>query len=218
MCRPSRLGRAATRRLAQALSGEPPDAFEKRDVEFHERLREGYLEIANAEPVRCRVIDGTGDPDALRRRCGHRWSAACWRGRADGARPGGPGDRGAARGRSPRRFPHPRETHGCSATGGRSRAGAGVRGRAHASRLAMAGREGIGKATLAYRLARHVLARPEERDPLGQSLDVAADGPPRQVRRCRIRDCWCCAGSTTRTSVSGELPVDEVRRLNRFLG
>ena len=39
----------------------------------------------------------------------------------------------------------------------------------------LAGREGIGKATLAYRLARHVLARPEERDALGQSLEVAAE-------------------------------------------
>jgi dTMP kinase len=59
------LSRAATRRLAQALSGEAPDAFEKRDVEFHERLREGYLAIAAAEPHRCQVIDGTAAPDAI---------------------------------------------------------------------------------------------------------------------------------------------------------
>jgi len=59
------LGRAATRRLAQALSGDAPDAFEKRDVEFHERLREGYLAIAKAEPHRCHVIDGTREPDAI---------------------------------------------------------------------------------------------------------------------------------------------------------
>jgi dTMP kinase len=59
------LSRAATRRLAQALSGEAPDAFEKRDVEFHERLREGYLAIAKAEPHRCVVIDGTAAPDKI---------------------------------------------------------------------------------------------------------------------------------------------------------
>ena len=59
------LARAATRRLAQALSGDAPDAFEKRDVEFHERLREGYLAIAKAEPHRCHVIDGTREPDAI---------------------------------------------------------------------------------------------------------------------------------------------------------
>jgi dTMP kinase len=59
------LGRAATRRLAQALSGDAPDAFEKRDVEFHERLREGYLGIAKAEPHRCHVVDGTREPDAI---------------------------------------------------------------------------------------------------------------------------------------------------------
>ena len=59
------LGRVATRRLAQALSGEAPDAFEKRDVEFHERLRVGYLDIAAAEPHRCIVIDGTADPDVI---------------------------------------------------------------------------------------------------------------------------------------------------------
>jgi dTMP kinase len=59
------LSRAATRRLAQALSGEAPDAFEKRDMEFHERLREGYLAIAKAEPHRCVVIDGTAAPDKI---------------------------------------------------------------------------------------------------------------------------------------------------------
>lgn len=59
------LARASTRRLAQALSGEPPDAFEKRDVEFHERLRQGYLAIAKAEPQRCIVIDATQAPEDI---------------------------------------------------------------------------------------------------------------------------------------------------------
>jgi dTMP kinase len=34
-------------------------------VVFHERLREGYLAIAKAEPQRCQVIDGTATPDAI---------------------------------------------------------------------------------------------------------------------------------------------------------
>ena len=46
-------------------------------------------------------------------------------------------------------------------------------GRLHHAWL-LAGRAGIGKATLAYRMARHVLARPEERDPAAQSLAVPA--------------------------------------------
>jgi len=33
--------------------------FEKMDIAFHKRLREGYLEIAKAEPQRCVVIDAS---------------------------------------------------------------------------------------------------------------------------------------------------------------
>lgn len=59
------LARATTRRLARAIAGEDADAYEKRDVDFHERLRQGYLAIAKAEPRRCRVIDGTGTQEAI---------------------------------------------------------------------------------------------------------------------------------------------------------
>jgi hypothetical protein len=73
-------------------------------------------------------------------------------------------------------LPHPRATRALygheAVETGMAQAFAG--GRMHHAWL-LAGREGIGKATLAYRLARHVLARPEERDRLGQSLEVAAD-------------------------------------------
>ncbi len=34
------------------------DRYESRDLEFHKKLREGFLEIAAAEPERCAVIDG----------------------------------------------------------------------------------------------------------------------------------------------------------------
>jgi dTMP kinase len=59
------LARATTRRLAAAISGEDADTFEKRDMDFHERLRQGYLAVAKAEPRRCKVIDAAGTPEAI---------------------------------------------------------------------------------------------------------------------------------------------------------
>jgi dTMP kinase len=59
------LARATTRRLARAIAGEEADAYEKRDAEYHERLRQGYLAIAQAEPRRCQVIDGTASQEAV---------------------------------------------------------------------------------------------------------------------------------------------------------
>jgi len=52
--------------------------FERMDPAFHERLRQGFLEIARVSPGRCVVIDGQGDVntvqqamlDALRERLG----------------------------------------------------------------------------------------------------------------------------------------------------
>jgi dTMP kinase len=59
------LARATTRRLARAIAGEDADAYEKRDLEYHERLRQGFLAIAKAEPRRCKVIDGTQPPEKV---------------------------------------------------------------------------------------------------------------------------------------------------------
>jgi dTMP kinase len=66
------LARATTRRLARAISGEDADTYEKRDLDFHERLRQGFLTVAKAEPHRCQVIDATGTPEAI--------AAAVWAG------------------------------------------------------------------------------------------------------------------------------------------
>jgi dTMP kinase len=54
------LARAAVRRAAvPAPEGRSSaDAYEGRDLAFHERLREGFLAIAEAEPQRCIVVDG----------------------------------------------------------------------------------------------------------------------------------------------------------------
>lgn len=59
------LARATTRRLAQAIAGEDADAYEKRDAGFHDRLRQGFLAVAQAEPHRCHVIDGTKTVEAI---------------------------------------------------------------------------------------------------------------------------------------------------------
>ena len=119
-------------------------------------------------------------------------------------------------------FPHPRQTRALFGhevvESDMAQAMAG--GRMHHAWL-LAGREGIGKATLAYRLARHVLARAEERDPLGQSLEVAAESTAyRQVTALShpgllvLRRFY-----DTRTKrFSSGIPVDEVRRLKSFLG
>jgi dTMP kinase len=43
------------------------DRFERLDRAFHERLREGFLKIAAAEPGRCVLIDASGDRDTVHR-------------------------------------------------------------------------------------------------------------------------------------------------------
>lgn len=52
------LARAASRR-----GGE--DRYERMQVAFHERLREGYQAIAKAEPLRCAMIDATAGIDSI---------------------------------------------------------------------------------------------------------------------------------------------------------
>jgi len=41
--------------------------FEHKGRAFHQRVRDGFLQIAAAEPARCLVIDGTRDVDAVAR-------------------------------------------------------------------------------------------------------------------------------------------------------
>ena len=51
---------------AAARHGEET-RFERKDQSFHERLRQGFLEIAGREPQRCVVIDAEGDRDTIHR-------------------------------------------------------------------------------------------------------------------------------------------------------
>ena len=49
----------------QRIRGRALDAFEKMDLAFHRRVREGYLEIARSDKSRVTVLDAGRDPDAL---------------------------------------------------------------------------------------------------------------------------------------------------------
>ena len=51
------------------IGGRPLDAFERMDLAFHRRVREGYLEIAHAEKSRFVVLDAAQDRDALHASC-----------------------------------------------------------------------------------------------------------------------------------------------------
>jgi dTMP kinase len=54
--------------LARAASRPgAADRFERLDRDFHQRLRDGFLAIAAAEPARCAVIDASGDVAAVHR-------------------------------------------------------------------------------------------------------------------------------------------------------
>jgi len=37
--------------------------YERMDIEFHRKLRDGFLDIAKREPARCKVIDAQGTVD-----------------------------------------------------------------------------------------------------------------------------------------------------------
>jgi DNA polymerase III subunit delta' len=118
-------------------------------------------------------------------------------------------------------FPHPRTTpvlfgHEAAEAGF---AAAFTSGRLHHGWL-LAGREGIGKATLAWRIARYALALPGERGNGEFPLDIAPDTvAARQVRALShpglllIRRPWDPKTKRFTTII----PVDEVRRIKSFL-
>lgn len=61
----SGLARADQRRQAGQPASIAPDAYEKRDLAFHEQLREGYLALAKAVPRRCVLVEAGGAADAI---------------------------------------------------------------------------------------------------------------------------------------------------------
>jgi dTMP kinase len=48
-------------------SANTSDRFEKENIDFHKRVREGYLNICKSEPERFRVIDATPDADIIQK-------------------------------------------------------------------------------------------------------------------------------------------------------
>ncbi|MEY2624321.1 MAG: dTMP kinase [Gammaproteobacteria bacterium] len=58
------LERARARRQAQGES--VIDRFESETVQFFERVRARYLEIARRDSQRCQIIDASADPDSVR--------------------------------------------------------------------------------------------------------------------------------------------------------
>ncbi len=53
--------------LERARQRGGDNRYERMDRAFHQRLRDGFLEIARREPERCAVIDARPDPDAVHR-------------------------------------------------------------------------------------------------------------------------------------------------------
>jgi dTMP kinase len=53
--------------LARAAARATADRFERLDNAFHERMREGFREIAAAEPARCVLIDAAAEPEIVHR-------------------------------------------------------------------------------------------------------------------------------------------------------
>ncbi len=118
-------------------------------------------------------------------------------------------------------FPHPRETRRLfgHAAAERKLAEALASGRIHHAWL-LAGPEGIGKATLAYRFAAYALADAVARDPAMASLDLPEETPALRMVRAMshpgllvIRRPW----DHQKKRFVANIPVDEVRKLRAFL-
>jgi dTMP kinase len=53
--------------LARAAARSAADRFERLDHDFHEKLRQGFRQIAAENPARCILIDASGDPQTVHR-------------------------------------------------------------------------------------------------------------------------------------------------------
>lgn len=61
---PAAIGLERARRRSTGPD-EQPDRFEKEELETHEKRREAFLDIAEREPLRCRVVDATKALEAI---------------------------------------------------------------------------------------------------------------------------------------------------------
>ena len=53
--------------LARAAARSAADRFERLDRDFHEKLRQGFRRIAADNPIRCVLVDASGDPQSVHR-------------------------------------------------------------------------------------------------------------------------------------------------------
>ncbi len=60
--------RRARERDARSGSAAREDRFEREALDFHHRVRDGYLELARREPERIRVVPASGEPGEVARR------------------------------------------------------------------------------------------------------------------------------------------------------
>lgn len=61
------LKRAKKRIARNGEQAAAEDRFEREDMQFHRKIREGYLTLAREEPERFRIIDGTQDIASVHR-------------------------------------------------------------------------------------------------------------------------------------------------------
>lgn len=59
------LARSAQRRERLTTGRTAEDRFEREQVDFHERVRRGFLELARTEPDRFRIIDASGSVEQV---------------------------------------------------------------------------------------------------------------------------------------------------------
>ena len=158
-----------------AATGTEPDRFERDDIALHEERRQAFLAIAAKEPQRCAVVDASqGEAEVAR---------AVWQARRQPPHPAADRTRApvmaAAAPQEVLRFdavenwPAPEERGDWFGDPASERAllDAYRSGRMHHAWL-IGGPKGIGKATLAYRFARFLLAHP---DPAAPEVTAATD-------------------------------------------
>jgi dTMP kinase len=61
---PAAVGLERARKRAAGPNAQP-DRFEKEELQTHEKRREAFLDIAEREPLRCRVVDATRTQEAI---------------------------------------------------------------------------------------------------------------------------------------------------------
>ncbi len=66
---PVEAGLARARRRDEKLENPAlADRFEREEIDFHNRVREGYLRLSREDPDRFRLIDASGDVETVRKR------------------------------------------------------------------------------------------------------------------------------------------------------